>query len=169
MNVIILCGLPGSGKSSYIDREHPNKVNVICEADQFFMEGGKYVFDKSKIGLAHEFCFSEFMRAVSTGRVWRTSARWDDDDDDDDGTFENVDNLVVANTNTQLHEISPYVTVAKYYGHPFEIVKLECSVETAIKRNIHNVPEATIRDMDYRLRRLNIPKHWNSKTINTEG
>lgn len=160
MKVIILCGLPGSGKSSYIDREYPNKVNVICEADQYFMQGDKYVFDKSKIGLAHEFCFSKFMRAISTGRA--SVSDWSGYE------IVDIDNLVVANTNTQLHEISPYVTVAKYYGHSFEIVKLECSVETSLKRNIHNVPEATIRDMAERLKKLNIPKHWSPKTVNTE-
>lgn len=158
MKVIILCGLPGSGKSSYIDREHPNKVNVICEADQYFMQGDKYVFDKSKIGLAHEFCFASFMKGVS--RCWTQANIFE--------KIQDIDNLVIANTNTQLHEISPYVTVAKYYGHPFEVVKLECSVETSLKRNIHNVPEATIRDMAERLKKLNIPKHWSPKTVNTE-
>lgn len=52
-HLILVRGLPGSGKSTFAHAIWNNYA--ICEADQYFInkETGEYVFDGSKIKDAH--------------------------------------------------------------------------------------------------------------------
>jgi tRNA uridine 5-carbamoylmethylation protein Kti12 len=158
--VLIMCGLPGSGKSSWADRNiklEGDESVVICSADDFFCKkDGVYDFVPSKLGEAHEYCFKEFFWYAE-----RCS-------DSPASEYPDVKYIIVANTNTTLHEISPYTTLAKYFGLPMRVIVLECSAETAIKRNTHNVPEKTIYDMERKLKNLAFPKYWKVERYNTD-
>lgn len=165
--VLIMQGLPGSGKSSYLSRAIPStlrKDHVICEADQYFYDAltNKYDFDASRIGKAHEYCFSNFVHYCDelSNDIWR--AERESHRQLPDRT------IVVANTNTSLWEITPYVAYAKHCKLPFRLVQLQCSVETALKRNTHNVPEATIQNMHKRLKNFSAPKDWTVVQVNTD-
>lgn len=62
LQVLILRGLPGSGKSTYVggmDRA------VVCSADDFFYNAkGQYQFDPSRLEEVHRRCFGKFFEAV---------------------------------------------------------------------------------------------------------
>jgi tRNA uridine 5-carbamoylmethylation protein Kti12 len=158
--VLIMCGLPGSGKTSWAERNiklEGDESFVICSADDFFSRGGEYDFVPSKLGEAHEWCFKEFFWYAD-----RCSPPASHSD------YPDVKYIIVANTNTTLHEMSPYVALAKFFKLPVKIVYLECSVETSMSRNVHYVPERTIRDMDRKLKNLAFPKYWNVERYNTD-
>jgi len=92
----IVRGLPGSGKSTFAK----SIGGIHIEADQFFMENGKYNFDITKIKLAHKYCQNQTEAWMKT-----------------DGTQVNNDKIVVSNTFTQEWEMEPYFKLAEKYGY----------------------------------------------------
>ena len=50
--LILLRGLPGSGKSTFANL----LGGIHVEADQYFMQDGEYKFDASKLKQAHNWC-----------------------------------------------------------------------------------------------------------------
>lgn len=123
----ILRGLPGSGKSTFAASLRPLSC-VVCSADDYFMRDGAYRFDPNKLGKAHTCCMLKFKQAISA----------------------QVQIIVVDNTNTTKREYREYQRLAKESGYKVIIKKFECSIEDSVKRNTHNVPEATIRKMHSR-------------------
>lgn len=122
----IMSGIPGSGKTTYIQRNFKDLCpEAWCSADLAHMRGGKYVFDPTKARDAHHWCLRKFIRACQDG----------------------YSPVVCDNTNTTVAAIAPYVAVAQAHGYKTEIIAFETSVEDSIRRNIHNVPEETIRKM----------------------
>jgi predicted kinase len=92
----IVRGVPGSGKSTFAK----SIGGIHIEADQFFMENGKYNFDITKIKLAHKYCQNQTEAWMKT-----------------DGTQVNNDKIVVSNTFTQEWEMEPYFKLAEKYGY----------------------------------------------------
>ena len=93
--IIIIRGIPGSGKTTIAKTDYPN--HVLCEADQFFTdELGNYTFNYEKIKMSHKWCQDKALNALNAGN-----------------------NVVVANTFTQRWEIDPY----KKMGFPMKIIK----------------------------------------------
>ena len=88
--LILLRGLPGSGKSTFAK----TLGGIHVEADHYFMKDGEYKFDASKLKQAHEHC--------------RTST---------EGWMMEGYNIVVSNTFTQEWEMVPYFGLAKDYGY----------------------------------------------------
>jgi predicted kinase len=128
MKVIIMRGVPGSGKSRYVATKCQDAY--VCSADKFFLstddEGQThYRFEPSKLSAAHDECFREFRFACLT------QAR----------------EIVVDNTNTRLFEMSPYVMLARSYGYALRIVHVVADPEECAKRNVHGVPLAAIKRM----------------------
>lgn len=117
MKVVIMRGIPGSGKSTYAGMNYPDALTV--SADNYFMVNGIYQFDPKKLGIAHATCFRQFL----------------------DGLTQGVETIVVDNTSTTVSEISPYHLGACAFGYDHEIVTMECSVDVAMRRNVHGVPE----------------------------
>jgi len=115
--LILVRGLPGSGKSTYAaSRATTNDVN---EADNFFMRNGVYTFDPAKLKEAHLNCLLCAYEDLVYG-----------------GT------AVVANTFTQLWEMEPYFTLGRLMGVEVEVHKCVGDYQ-----NIHGVPPEAIERM----------------------
>lgn len=152
MQVIIMRGIPGSGKSTYIKDQAVNRPEntrwCVISADSFFIEifSGVYRFDPKKIGEAHAFCLRSFLS------VLKGETRYDH------GCF-------VDNTNTTAVEIAPYYALALAYGADVKIVRMATPFEVAVTRNTHNVPVSTIWKMQQNLLTERLPLHWNEEFI----
>lgn len=68
---VIMRGLPGSGKSfvanQIIEETVKNPKDHIVSADHFFIRGGRYLFEASKLGQAHETAQKMFAQKASLG------------------------------------------------------------------------------------------------------
>jgi predicted kinase len=118
--LILLRGLPGSGKSTFAKRI----CNQHVETDMFFMEGGEYKFDASKLKQAHEWC------------QWKTE-NW----------MKMRYHIVVSNTFTQEWEMEPYYKLAEQYGYRVHSIIMENRHNGV---NEHNVPEDKLEQMKKR-------------------
>ena len=90
--MIVLRGLPGSGKSTIVRRlEEIFPEVVTCSADQFFVSAsGDYDFDVSLLGEAHSWCQSKAEQAC----------------------LNRANILIVDNTNVKRWEMVPYFKIA---------------------------------------------------------
>jgi len=165
--VVILSGISGSGKSSYI-RSISEKVwypyfqsgdvggAVVCSADHYFMSPwqGEYEFDFKKLSNAHGCCFRYFIESVQ----YRSPL------------------IIVDNTSTTVEEISPYVLGAQAYDYDVEVVTLVCPsamgddeyVRRCAERNSHGVPESGVRAQYERLCNRQLPPWWKSKEVESK-
>ena len=117
--LLLLRGLPGSGKSTFAKYLSKMYGFKIVEADQYMMENGVYKFDPKKLGWAHGQCKEAVRQYIQEDEC-----------------------IVVSNTNTQRWEMQPYIDMATaaYY-----IVK-EHTLHTNFG-NIHGVPEEKVEIM----------------------
>ena len=133
--VIIMRGLPGSGKSRWVRNfVRGNPDAVVCSADDFFMvddmptgilrgEVSKvYRFDPTKLSEAHNECFNRYLRCLEKGTPI----------------------VIVDNTNIHHWEYRNYERVARMLKYEVEIVQLYAEttrqVQICIARNNHRVP-----------------------------
>lgn len=119
--LLIIRGLPGSGKSTFakgmIER---NVYDVMFEADDFFTDAsGNYQYDASKIKDAHKQCFANVEQALKDGK-----------------------RVIVSNTFTRLWEMEPYVNLAKQMG-----LSVSITTCTGDFGNVHNVSDDMIQRM----------------------
>jgi tRNA uridine 5-carbamoylmethylation protein Kti12 len=147
--VLILQGLPGSGKTTFInDLEEmlkcPTSSDIsdlqVCSADHFFVQDdGEYVFNKHCLGTAHSTCRDNFHYFAAKKGSKRPLY------------------LVVDNTNTTLKEIQFYLDEAKEYNWDVALITFKADVDTSYRRNIHQVPIEAINEMDERLKSFQVP------------
>lgn len=150
MKVKILCGISGSGKSTYIENNFSDAV--VCSADHFFLtQEGDYLFDPRKLPLAHGACLQKFVSMVQVAP-------------EEDGT------LVVDNTNTTVSEVAPYAALALAYGHDLEVIIIQCDPERAQRRNTHGVPQQAVMGQHSRLVKLadQLPPWWRTTKVDAE-
>ena len=122
--VIIMRGLPGSGKST----KAQSYGGTIVSADDYFIQGGEYKFDSSKLGAAHGQCKRLAEEAMRRGDPI----------------------IVVDNTNTTEREYKDYVDMANSYGYAVEFDVVGSGgvgVDELAKRNTHGVPKENIERM----------------------
>lgn len=122
-NLILIRGLPGSGKSIFAKKVCRDlwKYKHV-EADFYFECSDGYKFDASKLKDAHEWCQAVCDSYLSEGK-----------------------NVVVSNTFTQKWEIEPYKKMAEDAGA--ELLVLKANGEWP---SVHNVPEDKIKAMKER-------------------
>ena len=116
--LILLRGLPGSGKSTFAEVIG----GFCCEADMFFMEDGEYKFDINKIKEAHRWCKEQCQSYMEREKP----------------------KVIVSNTFTQEWEMEDYYDLAKQYGYKVTSVIVENRHGGV---NTHNVPDATLGNM----------------------
>lgn len=126
----LICGLPGSGKSTYAHTKAAELGGPVIEADQFMVDAeGNYAFDPTRLVEAHGRCLLAAAMNVHT-----TARR----------------NVWVANTFTTAAEMLPYVAVARASNVPIAIHHIFDGglddVQLAA-RNAHGVPEVAIAAM----------------------
>lgn len=127
LQVIIMRGIAGSGKTTYVRKHFPEAF--VVSADHFFERDGEYRYDRVKAGEAHADCFARFCAAVEQRKPL----------------------IVVDNTNTQRWEFERYLYHAIDHGYEVRTVALTCESDVAVDRNVHGVPKEAVYRMAQRM------------------
>ena len=123
LTMVVMRGLPGSGKStvvSTITRVYPHAV--VCSADHYFMNDGKYEYSSSRLKSAHLQCQDKALGACEAGERL----------------------VVVDNTGVKKWELVNYFRMAQL--HRYTVILLEprtpwrFNVEQLAVKNTHGVP-----------------------------
>lgn len=121
MQLVIIRGLPGSGKSTYAKKHFPHHKHF--EADMFFTRNGAYEFDSTKLNQAHRWCQTEVHKALSKGY-----------------------DVVVSNTFIQAWEFDTYLDiVGEFKDCQLTVIELKTQF-----KNIHGVPDEKLEQMKRR-------------------
>lgn len=134
--LILVRGLPGSGKSTAAEVLAQNKIDLlefglasksdtICTADDYFMVGGEYKWNAKDIGRAHEWCQEKCRTAMRN----------------------NEHRIFVANTTTTQKEMKPYYDMSNEFGYNVISIIVE---NRHGGKNVHNVPADVLDKMKQR-------------------
>jgi predicted kinase len=118
--LVLIRGLPGSGKSTIAKKMVAEQGFTHLEADMFFIDkaSGEYNFDPKRLPEAHRWCQSEAFRLLQEGK-----------------------NVVVSNTFTQRWEFRPYQDMWP---------NVEVKVATGSYQNAHGVTADKVAKMKAR-------------------
>lgn len=95
MRLILVRGLPGSGKTTYA-----RSLEIFhVEADMYFVSDGVYRFDPRYLNIAHHWCQKTAIAAMRKGM-----------------------DVVVSNTFSQMWEMQPYVEAANVEHYDWQVV-----------------------------------------------
>lgn len=121
MNLVLIRGLPGSGKSTIAKSFSDDFVHL--ETDMFWYDAnGNYNFDISRIKEAHEWCQRVTHKNLEVG-------------------FDTI----VSNTFTTKKELKPYFDIAKEFGIVPNVILCQNQWQ-----NVHNVPQEALDRMKAR-------------------
>ena len=129
--LLLIRGLPGSGKSSLLNSAHVGFGGDVLSADDYFEIDGEYKFDPSKLPDAHAWCLKSAKHAIEQCS----------------GTAAFVS---VNNTFTQRWEMEPYIQLAKEAGARLVVASLYdggLTDEELEARNSHGVTLESIKKM----------------------
>ena len=119
--LILLRGLPGSGKTTFADLIG----GFRCEADMYFIKDGEYKFDPSKLKEAHRWCKEQCESYMGREKP----------------------KVIVSNTFTQEWEMDNYLSLAKQYGYRVHTIIVE---NRHGSESVHNVPDDKLEQMKKR-------------------
>lgn len=120
--LILLRGLPGSGKSTIAAAMDKELDSIHLEADMFFMTDGTYKFDADLLHRAHMWCQNEADKYLKKDYV-----------------------VIVSNTFTTIKELRPYFDIGFNNG----ILPVVYLAQNQFK-NVHDVPEESLERMKRR-------------------
>ena len=119
MQLVLIRGLPGSGKST-MAKALARAGFEHFEADTYHMNNeGDYCFDRANAKAAHEWCQQETRKALERGKQ-----------------------VVVSNTFIQLWEMVPYFDMAKALGIEPNVLEAKGNWQ-----NVHAVPAEVMANM----------------------
>lgn len=117
--LVLVRGLPGSGKSTFAKRYSEDWFAVHLEADMYHMVNGVYQFNGDNVPKAHAWCFETTKILLNSGVT-----------------------VVVSNTFTKISEMQKYLDLADTLGIEREVYRSFGNFGS-----IHNVPEEVMVKM----------------------
>ena len=131
MKLIIIRGIPGSGKTTLAHKLQESLLTAHYEADMYFevldrLTGSwEYHFDPTRLKEAHKWC------------LFRTEV-----------SLKYNKGVIVSNTFTRIAEIQPYLKLADKYQAEIEIYEMSNEpVLEKTRKSIHNIPDSVIDKM----------------------
>ena len=123
--VVIMRGIPGSGKSTYVLENYPKAI--VCSADHYHITGdGLYNWTPERSEVAHELSRHKCRLSMRAKEPL----------------------IVIDCTNTQLCEFQRYLYYAEWYGYEVEVVHMMSGGPViSWRRNVHDVPLEVIEEM----------------------
>lgn len=140
MDVILLTGLPGSGKSTWAAAYPCSGVKLILCPDDNLVTNGVYEWSPEAVNESHRKCLRQFVEHA-----------WHGD----------LDLLILDSTNTRTEFLSPYIGVAQAFNHNVRVVLIKHDPVDSWRRNIHNVDERRHVGMEQNLHYM--MKHWSRR------
>ena len=129
-NVWIMCGLPGSGKSTYIKNNLPKNVEIINQ-DQIRVELGIMDnIDKKKIGNSEQ---EKEVRKINFERI--------------DNCINSRKDFVVDNTNIKSGYVQNLYDRLKKVGANVKIIIIDTPIEICKERRKNDIPAKVLDDM----------------------
>lgn len=154
--VLILSGVPGSGKSTLRNKvleRYPVREAGYVNTDQFFERAVQdltkpsdrweveFKFDGSKLPEAHGWCMRKFVAAATT-------------------SCSGTDLIIVDNTNTTVAEIAPYAAVGQAFMWDVAVFTVSCMADVAHARNVHGLGLETVKRMAENIGSRQLPPWW---------
>jgi predicted kinase len=125
MRLIIMRGIPGSGKST-VAQGLADKLDarVFSTDDYWYREDPMvYKWDADKIGEAHQWNQDRTESAMKVGY-----------------------DVIIDNTNLDQYAADPYIKLAKQYGYRISVVTVDTDIKTCIERNHARKPDRRVPD-----------------------
>lgn len=155
--LVILRGPSGSGKST-ISRHllgvsdcFPSVHPDWHEADHFFNDdvAHKYVFNYSKLDVAHRWCQANVERSLYFQRPL----------------------VVVSNTSMAHKDVMTYLEIADKYKYGWEVIKSPgpWDIDVLCQRNVHGVPRDILERQIRRYQPMACDTEWTNLEIFTNG
>lgn len=149
IEVVIMRGLPGSTKTTWI--ENYLEINQpfirgfsVCSADQYMVNAaGDYEFQVERLARSHANCLRKFIDDL---------LRFSKNDPSENHV------IFVDNTNLRLVDIAPYVRVAQAFNAAFRVIYIQGDPKACAARNIHGVPLEQVEAMAKGIEPL--PSDW---------
>ena len=123
-NLILVRGVSGSGKTTFVE-EFIENVSLSIATDDFFVLDGMYTFDPSYLAKYHQRCIDSVESEMESPST------------------EGYCNIVVHNTFTREWEMQPYFNLAEKYGYNVYTIVVENRHKS---ESIHDVPGNVIKD-----------------------
>lgn len=127
--LIIMRGIPGSGKSTKAAELAKENNGVIASVDHFFERTGTYEFDKYSVGHSYGFCEGEVAAYMKQGH----------------------DTIIADGVHSVLKRLEVYADLAKTYGYKVEYVYPDGDAifdpQACYEHSVHNVPLQVIKNI----------------------
>ena len=122
-NLLLVRGVSGSGKTTFIE-EFIKNVSLSIATDDFFYNDGVYLFNRDYLAEYHQRCIESVISEMESPST------------------EGYCKIVVHNTFVKEWEMQPYFDLAEKYGYNVCTIIIENRHKS---NSVHDVPKDTIK------------------------
>lgn len=156
MQVFVLRGIPGCGKSSAIEgfkKFYPDLKVAVVSADEWMTNNkGEYSFDHTKLKFCHYQCFHNYQDIFLDAIL--------PEDPSKRPPKPLPDILFVDNTNITLLEAAPYIAVAQDNGIPVTLITFITPPEDCMNTHGVSTEKVFLSHLQFLEETTRIPSWW---------